>query len=203
MATPDIGSGTAAGLLAFMDFMINKGYASSSSVSPWKSAAKQVFSTVEGDDYESLDVRGLDVEEYLGRFENRSIGKYKADSLAAYRSRFRRAVESYQSYLADPNWKPNLRATPRRSNGEGAKARTGRPASRPSPAPNPTPPSGGGSPSLITYPFPLKSGQMAQLHLPTTLDREDAERLTQFVRALVFEQPRQLKKGEHEDGEDA
>jgi hypothetical protein len=201
MATPDIGSGTAAGLLTFMDFMINKGYASSSSVTPWKSAAKQVFSTVEGDGYESLDVRGLDVDEYMGRFENRSIGKYKADSLAAYRSRFRRAVESYQSYLADPNWKPNLRATPRRSNSEAPTSR-GTGSARPSaPAPNPTPPSGGASSSLIAYPFPLKSGQMAQLHLPTQLHREDAERLTQFVRALVFEQPRQLKPGEK--GEDA
>jgi hypothetical protein len=33
---------------------------------------------------------------------------------------------------------------------------------------------------------------MAQLHLPTDLHSEDAERLIQFVRALVFKHPRQL-----------
>jgi len=40
---------------------------------------------------------------------------------------------------------------------------------------------------------------MAQLHLPTQLEREDAERLMQFIRALVFEQPRQLASGSPND----
>jgi hypothetical protein len=55
------------------------------------------------------------------------------------------------------------------------------------------------SSSLIAYPFPLKSGQMAQLNLPTQLDREDADRLTHFIRALVLEQPAQLDPGALED----
>lgn len=50
--------------------------------------------------------------------------------------------------------------------------------------------------SLIAYPFPLKSGQIAQLNLPTQLEHEDAERLIQFVRALVFDQPRERAAGE-------
>lgn len=178
--------------MAFMDFMVAKGYSSAGSISPWKSAAKQVFSTVEGEDFAQADARSFDIGEYMTRFENMSLGKYSSESLRAYRSRFRRAVEAYRSYLADPNWRPE---TPRaaRSNGDASKAATRRTssASRESvPAPMPSP-----SSSLIAYPFPLKSGQMAQLNLPTQLHREDADRLTHFIRALVVEQPFQLNPG--------
>jgi hypothetical protein len=198
VASPDIASGSAGGLLAFMDFMIAKGYGTSSAISPWKSAARQIFSIVEGDDFEELDVRTFDIDEYMGRFENRSIGKYSSDSLRAYRQRFRKAVEAYRAYLADPNWRPVARRAqkPKKANGQAPKRvkRETRDASSDGAlGPPPSSPSG----ALIAYPFPLKNGQMAQLHLPTQgLDREDADRLTHFIRALVFDQPAQLNAGE-------
>jgi hypothetical protein len=195
MAAPDVSSGNVAGLMAFLDFMISKGYGTAGAINPWRSAAKNVFAVVEGDDFEDFDVRSFDVDEYLARFENRSMGKYTADSLAAYRSRFRKAIEAYRSYLADPNWKPNASRRPVINSGKETtptRPRT-KPAEESSQPPLPS------SPSLIAYPFPLKSGQMAQLHLPTQLEREDAERLTQFIRALVLEQPRQLASGPADD----
>jgi hypothetical protein len=43
---------------------------------------------------------------------------------------------------------------------------------------------------------------MAQLHLPSQgLDREDADRLTHFLRALVFDQPAQLNAGDDPEEE--
>jgi hypothetical protein len=179
--------------------MIDKGYGTSGAISPWKSAVKQVFSTVEGDDFEEFDVRSFDIDEYVERFQNRSIGKYSAESLRAYRQRFRKAIEAYRAYLADPNWRPPPSRAPRPKNQNGeptkrAKRKTQNDADDP-PA-SPPPPSS----ALIAYPFPLKNGQMAQLHLPTQgLDREDADRLTHFIRALVFDQPAQLNPGEQDD----
>jgi hypothetical protein len=199
MAAPDIGSGNARGLMAFMDFMVAKGYGTSGAIEPWKSAAKQVFSTVEGEGFEEADVRTFDIDEYMSRFENMSLGKYSAESLRAYRSRFRKAVEAYRSYLADPNWKPTMRRS-RNSGGEGSSTKaTPKPAAKGPAAVPRTPDAAPTEGSLITYPFPLKSGQMAQLHLPTQLDREDAERLTHFIRALVFDQLNQLNPGEPEE----
>lgn len=195
MATPDIATGTASGLAAFLDFMIEKGYGTAGAINPWKSAARNVFTVVEGEDYKEFDVRTFNVDEYLGRFENRSMGKYTADSLAAYRSRFRKAIDAYRSYLANPNWKPEVKPSPRRPAGDngskakGARADLGSVSASTAPAATPA------SPALIAYPFPLKSGQLAQLHLPTQLNREDAERLTHFIRALVFDLPRQLTPG--------
>lgn len=203
MATTDIATVSAAGLMSFMGFMAQKGYGASGSIGLMKSAAKQVLSTVEGEGFGDVDVRSFDIDEYLVRFENRSIGRYSRDSLSAYRSRFRRAVESYRSYLADPNWKPAARSTSaRRTTASGSPSgkknekqqkpvggdqATKMEAPREAPA------------STIAYPFPLKSGQIAQLHLPTRLDRDDAERMTAFIRALVFDQPRQLPPGEDKD----
>jgi hypothetical protein len=37
---------------------------------------------------------------------------------------------------------------------------------------------------------------MAHLHLPSPLEKDDADRLTQFLRALVFERQAQLPAGE-------
>lgn len=198
MAAPDIANGNAKGLLAFMDFMIEKGYGSAGAITPWKSAAKQIFSTVEGEGFEGLDVRELDIDEYVDRFENRSIGKYSAESLKAYRQRFRKAVEAYKSYLGDPNWRPDLKRAARPKKAEGPKGRTATKSPAPSAdALDQVPLSR--SPSLIAYPFPLKDGQMAQLHLPASgLDAGDADRLTAFLRSLVFAQPLRLNPGSAE-----
>lgn len=193
MTSTDIATGNVRGLLAFLDFIAEKGYVKPATITPWKSAARQIFEKVEGEGYEDADARSFDIDEYLTRFENRSMGMYSADSLRAYRSRFRRAVEAYRSYLADPNWRPAMGRTARSLQGEnGPRGRAApRLQAKHSTSP-PSPPSVAPSPTMIAYPFPLKSGQMAQLHLPTDLESEDAERLIHFIRALVFKQPKQL-----------
>lgn len=199
MAASDvIGSGTAGGLLAFCDYLVDRHLASPSAVNPWKSAAKQVFTRLEGDDFEAVDVQSLDVDEYMQRFTIASRGSYKPESLAAYDKRFRRAVEAYRGYLADPmSWRPKLRSSPRRTaepNGSAGAPRAV-PAAINSAANTPAIP----TPGLTDYPFPLRSGQMAHLHLPSPLDKDDADRLTQFLRALVFDPQQQLPPGEPED----
>lgn len=209
MAASDlIGSGTAGGLMAFCDYLVDRHLAPGSAVNPWKSAAKQVFTRLEGDNFENVDVQSLDVDEYMNRFMIASRGSYKPESVAAYDSRFRKAVEAYRGYLADPmGWRPKLRASSRRSSDSGTNGRTGADSSVSAPAEpsSALAPSAAVStaaplmPGLTDYPFPLRSGQMAHLHLPSPLDKEDAERLTQFLRALVFERQQQLPAGDVEE----
>jgi hypothetical protein len=184
---------------------MNRGLASTSAIQPWKSAAKQVFTRVEGtESFGNVDVQALDVDEYLERFVTKSRGEYKPDSLNAYANRFRKAVEAYRGYLADPmGWRPKLRASPRRAGETGTNGRTrseapapASPTSMAAPASGSPPPA---APSLTDYPFPLRSGQMAHLYLPSPLDKDDADRLTQFLRALVFERPAQLSSGESDE----
>ena len=58
-----IGTGTAGGLLAFCDDLLQRDHASCGVVHPWKYAVKQVFTRLEGEHFEAIDVRSLDVDE--------------------------------------------------------------------------------------------------------------------------------------------
>jgi hypothetical protein len=111
MATSDaIGSGTAAGLLAFCDDLLERDHASCGVVHPWKYAVGQVLSRVEGEDFEAIDVRSLDVDECMRRFASAPRDPQEPDRLYAYHDRFPHAVEAYRGYLADPNgWRPYLK----------------------------------------------------------------------------------------------
>jgi hypothetical protein len=53
---------------------------------------------------------------------------------------------------------------------------------------------------LVKFPFPLRSGVMAELRLPARgLDPKDTYRLCAFIRALQFEEQRQLPRGDDEE----
>jgi hypothetical protein len=198
-----MGSGTVGGLMAFFDYLVQKGIATPSAVTPLKSAAKQVFETVEGtDEIDEMDVRSLDVEEYLDRFQVKAIGtgRYKPESITAYRKRFARGLEYYSTYLtsgAVP--KLRLRATAGGATTPRKRHATDHPepgtAGAPLPLVGDTELSHSSGDALISYPFPLQSGGIATLRLPVRLDRADAERLATFVRTLVFEPQKELTKG--------
>ncbi len=196
-----IASGTVGGLLAFFDYLIERGIASVGTVGPLKSAARQVFETVEGtEDIDEFDVRSLDVNEYLDRFEvkTRGTGRYQSDSLRAYRQRFTRGVEQYITYittnqLPKPKLGPNGGA--RRSSADTVKAKV-KAKSTPSPVQTPAASTevadGQAGAGMISYPFPLAAGGIASLRLPVRLERADAERIAAFIRTLVFEPQKQL-----------
>ncbi len=191
-----ISSGTVDGLVAFCDYLIEKGYAASGAVTPWKSAAKQVFEAVEGPTYGEFDVRGLNLDDYLMRWETMQRGKYKAESIQSYASRLRRAHEAYLAYL-ESGTTPQLgrRTTRRREAAAQAPATAEMRANGYG--------GGGNAPAtvadLVDYPFPLQSGQLAYVRLPRQLYRGDAERLAAFVRTLVFEPQAQLPPGDPQE----
>jgi hypothetical protein len=195
---PKIGTGTAAGLMEFFDFLVTKGYATPAAVAPLRSAAKQIFSTVDGDDFGELDVRDLDVDAHLDRFENMVVGQYKHESLVQYRNRFKRGLVAYVSYLTDkeiPSFGGSRKRSTDRSSG---KTKPSSARTTPSPA-APIPPST--AERLIDYPFPLQSGQIAILRLPVRLEKTDAERMGAFIRTLVLDVQRELVRSAAEDEE--
>jgi len=69
---------------------------------PWKYAVKQVLTRVEGDDFETIDMRTLDVEACMKRFASAARDPNEPDRLYAYHSRFPKAVEAYRAYMTDP-----------------------------------------------------------------------------------------------------
>jgi len=191
-----MGSGTVGGLIAFCDYLIDKGIATASAITPLKSAVRQVFETVEGtDEIDEIDVRSLDVDEYLNRFQVKAMqtGRYKPESVTQYQKRFTRAMDYYSDYLtsgAVPKFKP-------RSVPSGRKSRSPVASDGPSPAKASATepvvePVGEASGGMISYPFPLEVGSLANLRLPVRLSRTDAERLAAFIRTLVFEPQKEI-----------
>jgi hypothetical protein len=195
---PAIQSGTAEGLLEFADWVVAKGYGSSAAWTPLKSAANRVFKTVEGTtEYGQVDLRALDVNEDLSRYEVKARGQIKSESIAQYRSRFVRAVEAYRQFL-DTGQPPRARRVSRSESTSGDGAPGSAQTSSSSTAggrENGAQQEQSAGERLIDYPFPLRSGTIALLRLPVRVEKADAERLAAFVRTLVLEPQRELIRG--------
>ncbi len=108
MATTNaLDTGTAGGLLAFCDHLEDRDHASCGVIHPWRYAITRVFTLMEGDDFASVDVLSLDVDEYMRRFAGVSRGADEPEKLAKYAPRLPQAIEAYRGYLADPTgWRP-------------------------------------------------------------------------------------------------
>jgi len=193
-----IQDGTAEGLMQFLDYVVSRGYGPASAVSPWRSAARQVLVTVEKtDNIGDVDVLGLDVADYLNRFETLAKGELKVESIDAYKRRFTRALSAYRGWI-ETGKPPTFRG------GTARREKAGPPAEASAPGSTAaaevaisarSQPGSGGDP-MIDYPFPLRNGQVGMLRLPVRFEKADAERLAAFVRTLVLEPQRELGRGD-------
>jgi hypothetical protein len=171
-----------------------KGLLNSNTASALRAAVARVLA-IEGESWESLDVRSLDVDRLLARFENLAKKDFTPESLATYRSRFIRAHRLYLSYLDDPrNYRPQ---TKERGPTDRSKARSGRDGTKASPTDAEAAVKGRADRAqagveMIRYPFPIRSGVMAELVLPADLKRDEARRLAAFLDSLAMDSPRML-----------
>lgn len=187
---------TAADVAAHCGWLAGKGYMNKSTATAQRIAVSKIFSTVEGDDWESVDVRQVDMEDVLARFEQlaRASRELSPDSIPTYQSRGRKAVEAYLAYQKDGT----IVRSQRRSRSASSEANgNGNGKEKPSrtevqvQAPALDPPVD----ALVAYPFPLRKGILAQLHLPTDLRKKEAERIARYVMSLVVDEQEELAAG--------
>lgn len=205
----DVSDGTAAGLIAFLEWAGTRGEMNPATASSRAVSVRRVLE-IESAPLESIDLRQLDVQDLLDRFETLKRLEYTSESMKVYKSRFRASVGSYLAWLDKrPDWRRGGRpaAAP-------AKERAGSPRRKvtaPMPAESPTPtspqaedpasqPAGGpaGLTPMIPYEVPLRTGGelRARLVLPADLNRADADRLCRFISSLAFELPASSLTGE-------
>jgi hypothetical protein len=178
--------------------LADKGYATVAQIDPWRTAIRKVFETVEGDSYPSLDLTNVDLDDYLPRFQTLAGAQYKSESIVTYGRRLRNAMDAHDHYLS-------MGRPPTFKRGGSSPKKDG--DAKPKAAAN-----GGAQPQvhvqaglsvvgLVEFPFPLRSGQMAQLRLPTRLDKTDVDRLSAFLRTLQSEEQAQIPRrtGEADD----
>jgi hypothetical protein len=189
---------TPAGVLAFCDYLMNKGYATAAQINPWKTAIQKMFETVEGDGWESLDLDSIDLDEYGSRFQTLAGAAYKAESITAYKRRVYNAIQAHEHYRSTgrpPTFrqgakrsKPEEKDTPAKVVSMEPKANAGSPAA--------TAPTGG----MMTFPFPLGDGRIASLTVPPRMKPDDVNRLAAFLRTLQDDsEQRQIPRRTGED----
>ena len=194
----DMSSGTGGGLQSFLDWTMEKSELNRSTASSLKTACKNVMS-VEEDGGADLDLRALNVEDLLRRFEIKYRSQYTEKSLTVYRQRFQQAVNMYLAYLDGGDWRPRrgranggprtaaTKRTPGSSAAEPTTPSNGTASSAPA-APAAPPPSVL-DPGLIEYPFPIRPGVRARLALPEDLTPAEADRLAAHIKTLAFDTP--------------
>lgn len=195
--TEQIGSGTAQGVIDYLDSLVDKGRSRPGVVNPLKTAITKVLEATEGEDnWRTTDVTALDIEDIMVRFKNKTLSKYTAASYGAYQSRITRAIGWYKNFLASPGWVPKENARMQKvdndSNGKkGVQAGDVRVATNSEPRREVGQLSSvvHESPKLdiTAYPFPLANGETARVYMPKGVTSADVRRLTAFLEALVIE----------------
>lgn len=198
--TENLGSGTAKGLVDYLDSLVEKGRSRPGVVTPLKTALTKVLEKTEGEDWEKVDVIKLDVEDAISRFKNLTLTTYTDASYRAYELRTKRAIKWYENFLANPGWYPKesgravkTEASPTKigksvqgkseqisskKNSESEKAIVTE-AVRESVVPKI---------DAIAYPFPLANGETARVYMPKGVTKQDIKRLSAFLDALVIEE---------------
>jgi len=180
-------------LVEFYGYAADKGLMNGNTAGALRSACKEVLTAVDSENWESVDVAGIDVEEYATRFERLRMSKFKPASLGVYKARWKNAVGMFLQYQANPSgWRYKAeRPAAARKQASGTRAGNAsgaRPTGGGSFTPPPRPAAGG----LITYPYPVREGVIIQLQLPADLSKNEARRLSAFLDSLALEEQRAL-----------
>ncbi|RZQ62134.1 hypothetical protein [Amycolatopsis suaedae] len=187
----DLTAATGAGLKEFLDRVVKYGEINPSTGNAQRVAATKVLASEA--DPDGVDIRSLDVERVLDRFDSLNRMNYSTASLATYKTRFRNSVAMYLAWLdGDPTWKNVVKtrrsaATSRVTNVAPTQVVEAEPAgsdrrnfalledgSRPISAP------------IVTYQLPIRPDLLVQIQLPVDLTPDDADRVATFVRSLAF-----------------
>jgi hypothetical protein len=176
--------GRAKGLLEFLEYVGDKGLLARQTARSYRSACSMVLA-IDGQGWEETDVRDLDVGHQIERFIRVGGSSAKPATLAIYEQRVRSAIDLYREFLDSPvTFRGRTGKRPAAPRREVPEQRPQRPATPSSEAARLLSTE---SATLVTYPFPLRTGAMAYLQLPRDLHRSDVKRLCGFLENLAID----------------
>jgi hypothetical protein len=181
-------SGTYADWLSFWSWAADKGQMNVTTARARRVAIKEVGDAIGLE--AGSEIRDLDLDDALRRFENLRSSKFTPGSLSTYKSRVRHGHAEYLAYLDNPSgWKPSEPKVKRRVGAppppKSRDVSTNSSASASAPASEVIPAAGGRS-VLMDYPFPIRDGVIAVLKLPIDLTEAEAERLGKHLQTLAL-----------------
>lgn len=190
-----MGNGKTKNAIEYLDNLVEKGKATRGSITPLKIAFTKVVQTVDGDTWEDTEVKTIDVDDYMARFTNLTMGKYSSDSLTAYKSRVNKVVKWYLQFLNKPGWTPDMQSRNRTTKVavkpidiQKLKSTEASQAAAPSIDVAQSMPAVAGSAHRILYPYPLTNGQLVHISLPLKLSKKDARRIGAFIESIAIDE---------------
>lgn len=177
-----------ADLLDFLTHASDKGLMPAATSMALAVASRNVLGVLDGDELD--DVRRLDLDGVIKRFNNKRARDFNPSSLKEYGRRVRRAIELFLSWRENPaNFTVKTRTTTTNARRKDNVSRPEPPAAEPSkiggPSVTPAQESGGYQSAI-----PIRPGTVVTvLNIPSDLTSAEAERLAAFVRMLAVEKP--------------
>lgn len=177
-------------LIRFLDIAVSQGLVNQNTAAGWKAASHKVLEDIGLSD----DIRTVDVQTAVLRYNNRHPGELRPASLKEYKRRVSLVIEEFIRYTDDPaNYTP-------RSKSIGSSKAAKQPNSKPkkTSAPKNLPPSTrqdeanslppSSTPQAgLAYSYPLRQNFLAQIVLPRDLSAEEALRLSRFIETLALD----------------
>jgi hypothetical protein len=184
---------TPAGTLAYCEYLITKGYATTAQVNPWRTAIQKVFETVDSEGWESLDLTTINLDEYLARFQTLAGAQYKAESIVAYKRRIKNALDAHEYYLtngAPPSFRQGTRKAAKKDAGGSVVSIDSK---QQMPAANGNQPGANAAPAngLVEMPYWLDDGRQVKFWIPARMKSGDVNRICAFIRTLQDDSPEQ------------
>jgi hypothetical protein len=195
-----MGDGKAKNALEYLDNLIEKGKATKGAIVPLKIAFTQVIQIVDGENWEDTTVKSIDLNDYMDRFANLTMGKYSSGSLTAYKSRVNKVINWYTQFLDKPGWTPDVQRrnrSPKNDIHANPKVISEQLSVVPIHAQVPSPqsmPEIAKAPGRILYPYPLTDGQLIHISLPVKLSKDDAKRIGIFIESIAIDSLTQGEK---------
>lgn len=185
---------TADGLKEFIQFLSDKGLLNPNTAGGMRTASEKVLSAL--DENERQNIKGLDVETALRRFQNKNPGAIKPDSARVYQSRLGRALQLLDEFNLNPT------GFKVKSIGKGKVTENGIPAKKkqePRKGQTTYDSMGGNPPNTaeiqnavvrtqsVSLMFPLRGDFNAQFVIPKNLTMREAKKLAAYFELLAVD----------------
>ena len=171
-------------LLKFLDTVVAKGLMNANTAGGLKAACSKILDDLADGD----DVRSVDVNTAVVRYNNRNPGALSPNSLAEYQRRVTRAIADFISWSDNPTGFKAKGKGPSARNGKKKEPRDDHAITVPH-AEAPAHSSSAHTPAAAGLPlsYPLRPDFLAQVVIPRDLTAEEARRLGAFLLTLAVD----------------
>ncbi len=173
-------------LMTFLDTVVANGLMNANTAGGMKAACSRILDDLA----EADDVRGVDVNSAVVRYNNRNPGTLSPNSLVEYQRRVSRAIADFSAWVDNPaSFKPRVRGAFVKNGWKTANTVGQRATATRSDAPAHTVQVASVVPTSTGLPlsYPLRPDFLAQVVIPRDLTAEEARRLGAFLMTLAMD----------------